>query len=86
MYKRPCRRRLRLGATGTSLCEELPATEKSTGCETQSVVCVIPKLLENNVQELLQDNDLSGQLHFQVESCEQILEEPDITTKVLESR
>ena len=45
MYKPPCRRRLRLGATGTSLCEVLPVTEKSTGCETQSVVCVIPKLL-----------------------------------------
>ena len=45
-------------------------TEKWTRCETPSVVCVIPELLREQ----------------EAESCEHVLAELDITTRVLESR
>ena len=59
-------------------------TEKSTGCET-SVVGVIPEPLREQCARVATDNHLPGQLHLQVESCDQVLENPDITTRVLES-
>ena len=55
MYKPPCRRRLRLGATGTSLCEVLLVSENSTRCETPSVVCVIPELLREQCTRVATD-------------------------------
>ena len=86
MYKTPCRRRLRLRATGTSLCEVLRVTEKLTGCETPLVVCVIPEPLREQCARVAADNHPPGQLRLQVKSCEQVWENPDITTRVLESR
>ena len=86
LYKPPCRRRLRLRATGTSLCEVLPGTEKSTGCETPLVVYVILEPLREQCVRVATDDHLPGQLHLQEESCEQFGENPDITTRVLESR
>ena len=83
MYKPPYRRRLRSRATNTSLCEALPVTEKSAGCETP---LVIPEPLREQCARVATDNLLPGQLHLQVESCEQGLENLDITTRVLESR
>ena len=63
-------------ATGTSLCEVLPVTEESTGCETPLVVCVIPELLSEQCARVATDIHLPGQRHLQVESCEQVLENP----------
>ena len=87
IYKPPCRRRLRSRATGTSRCEVLHVTEKSTGCEIPLVVCVVDaRAVERTMCKICYRQSLPGQLHLQVESCEQVLENPDITSRVLESR